>query len=298
MEEVLFSIIIPFHNRSKELERLLDSVPWKLNLEVIVVDDASADEEVQQVKSLQQRYLFELYHIEKHTAGAARNEGLRHAHGRWLVFADADDYFLPEADSLLMDHADDAHDVVYFKVKSTWSENGKPAYRDVPIERLFAICERENSMKALRALHTNPWGKMIRRHLVEEKNIRFEEIASANDAMFSVRCGVEAHWVTRDNRALYCITVSEQSLTSNMTAAHFESNGQARLRVNAYLREHRLEKYQLPVLGYMLMSWSYGPKYGFRVMKDCYANGNNPWVDWWRLLMPKRALHSLKSRPK
>ncbi len=94
-----FSIIIPHHDSARLLSKLLRSIPWPLAPEVIVVDDASCEEERREVKRLQSEYAFIYNEIERHTAGAARNVGLQLAHGEWLLFADADDYFLPEAES-------------------------------------------------------------------------------------------------------------------------------------------------------------------------------------------------------
>lgn len=298
MKGPLFSIIVPHHNTPVLLQRLLESLPWSVNPEVIVVDDASTAENLEAVQKLKKYFPFSFYHIQRHTAGAARNEGLRHASGEWLVFADADDYFLPAAAQLLSDHVGDNKEVVYFRVQSVYSQSGQPAYRDKQINRLFKRCEEENSLNALRALHTNPWGKMIRRSLVESNQIQFEEIPSANDALFSVRCGVEAKHVSTDDRMLYCITVSDESLTSNMTVDRFESNGQARLRVNAYLREHGLAQYQLSVLSYMLLSWKYGFQTGMRAVRLCFSQGNRPWVGASRLWNLSQIKRTFKSRPK
>ena len=293
-----FSIIIPHHNTPQLLLRLLRSIPWKLSPEVIVVDDASTEEARREVQRFREEYSFAYAQVDKHTAGAARNVGLQQAHGEWLLFADADDYFLPSAESLLVKHQEDSVDVVYFGVTSTYLASGKPAYRDRQVKHLIERCKSEQSLQALRALHTNPWGKMIRRSLVEEHQITFEEIPSANDAMFSVRVGVEATAVALDEEPLYCIVVNDKSMTSNVDQARFDSNGQARLRVNAYLRRHQLGAYQLSVLAYLLGSWKYGWRYGWQVWRRCCADGNNPWVGFCRVFLPTNFYHSLKSRPK
>ena len=298
MNEPQFSIIIPHHDAPIQLQRLLESVPWMLQPEVIVVDDVSTDENRQAAKACAEASGAQWYEVCRHTAGAARNEGLRHALGQWLVFADADDYFTPQARTLLQEMAGADADIIYFNVISAWSDSGRPAYRDRQVKRLIERCHREHSLMPLAALHTNPWGKMIRRSLVEEEGIRFEEIAAANDAMFSVKTGIKARKRLLRDEAVYCITVDNRSMTSNMTAERFECHGQARLRVNAYLRQQGWGKYQLSVLSYLLPAWRYGWCYGWRVLKACCADGNRPWVGLSRLLNPVDIIHSLKSRPK
>lgn len=46
------SIIIPHHNDSSRLKRLLDSIPIRDNIEVIIIDDHSESEELKNVKEL------------------------------------------------------------------------------------------------------------------------------------------------------------------------------------------------------------------------------------------------------
>ncbi|MBE6332281.1 MAG: glycosyltransferase family 2 protein [Bacteroidales bacterium] len=293
-----FSIIIPHHETPRLLSRLLASVPWSLQPEVIVVDDASGVEALAEVEKLRDEFDFQLYCIDRHTAGAARNEGLRHACGRWLIFADADDYFTSDAARLWQKHVSDTADVVFFDVTSAYSDSGRRAYRDRQVKRLIRRSLRERSLWPLCALHTNPWGKMVRRALVADRRIWFEEIPSANDAMFSVQVGVEAARVLLDESEMYCVTVSDGSLTSNIGRERFESNGEARLRVNAYLRDAGLGRYQLSVLNYLLGAWRYGFGYGCRVLRRCMANGNRPWVGFWHVFNPVNFYHSLKSVPK
>ncbi len=64
------------------------------NLEVIVVDDGSADRTLDVLRALDDPRLFVL---EQRNGGAsaARNLGLRHARGEYVAFLDADDRWLP-----------------------------------------------------------------------------------------------------------------------------------------------------------------------------------------------------------
>ena len=107
----MYSIIIPHKNTASLLERLLDSIPWGLSPQVIVVDNNSNGEELQQVEMLRQRFDFLLCHSTGCGAGDARNIGLQHATGRWVLFADSDDFFTPSAADLISTHADDAAEV-------------------------------------------------------------------------------------------------------------------------------------------------------------------------------------------
>lgn len=47
-------------------------------------------------------------------AGTCRNIGIDSSDGKWLIFADADDYFMPELYTNLKEYVDKLYDIVYF----------------------------------------------------------------------------------------------------------------------------------------------------------------------------------------
>ena len=95
-EAPAFSIIIPHYNTSGLLQRLLDTIPTRDDTEIIVVDDASRQDELKTVRQCcgnRTRQARLLCRDTNGGGGAARNDAMRAARGRWLMFADADDYF-------------------------------------------------------------------------------------------------------------------------------------------------------------------------------------------------------------
>ena len=95
----LLSVVIPFYNLGKYLEKTLESVfqsDYKF-LEVIVVDDGSDDElSVEVLRKLKLQYNFKLHSQENKGLSAARNIGARLASGSYLAFVDADDKVHPQ----------------------------------------------------------------------------------------------------------------------------------------------------------------------------------------------------------
>jgi len=95
----LVSVIIPTHNRSKDLARALTSLKKQTykNLEVIVIDDASADDTESVVRSFEAD--LKLIYIKNTTnqlAARSRNIGLKEASGEYIALLDDDDEFLEE----------------------------------------------------------------------------------------------------------------------------------------------------------------------------------------------------------
>ena len=93
----LLSVVIPTRNRA---QLLCEAVESALNqrhgqVEVIVVDDASSDNTADVIAArFGSRFQF-VRHEERRGAGAARNTGIRIAHGHLVSFLDDDDLWLP-----------------------------------------------------------------------------------------------------------------------------------------------------------------------------------------------------------
>lgn len=93
------SVVVPCKDALPWLEQLIASIlSQKVNLEVIVVDDMSTDGSFEYIQNLsKESSRIRQIRGEGRGPGAARNLGVKHARGRYLVFADADDLVLPHA---------------------------------------------------------------------------------------------------------------------------------------------------------------------------------------------------------
>jgi glycosyltransferase involved in cell wall biosynthesis len=92
----LISVIIPCYNHAHYLEDAIGSVLEQHygHYEIIVVDDGSADNTAEVAGRFP-----EVKYVRQPNAGlsAARNTGIRHSEGDFLVFLDADDWLMPNA---------------------------------------------------------------------------------------------------------------------------------------------------------------------------------------------------------
>jgi glycosyltransferase involved in cell wall biosynthesis len=96
VEAALVSVVIPCYNQAHFLAEAIESVLAQSypRVEIVVVDDGSPDN----TREVAARYP-EVRYVRQENQGlaAARNTGLRHSRGEYLVFLDADDRLLPEA---------------------------------------------------------------------------------------------------------------------------------------------------------------------------------------------------------
>lgn len=89
------SIIMPVYNRSKVIERAINSVLGQsyTNFELIIVDDCSTDNTFEIISQISDSRV-KVFRLDKNSgAAAARNYGIRQSSGRYISFLDSDDYF-------------------------------------------------------------------------------------------------------------------------------------------------------------------------------------------------------------
>ena len=103
----MISVIIPLYNKESTICRAIMSViNQTMNCwELIIVDDGSTDNSSQLVKSFLYDSRISYYFKNNSGVSCARNEGIKLSKGEWIIFLDADDYFLPDALQILFSNA-------------------------------------------------------------------------------------------------------------------------------------------------------------------------------------------------
>ncbi len=99
------------------LQRCLDSIPERDDIQTIIVDDNSSPDIVDfdQFPGCHRKNTEVYLTKEGRGAGYARNVGLKHAEGKWLIFSDADDFFADEFSSIL-DEMIEAEEDLFFSI--------------------------------------------------------------------------------------------------------------------------------------------------------------------------------------
>lgn len=218
--EFNYSIIIPHHNIPDLLRRCLDSIPTRDDLEVIVVDDASKEQYkplLRDVCAAHSHKHLQLVELAKNGGGGrARNEGLSVAKGKFVLFADADDFFNYCINNILDEYIETDADIVFFKGSCVDSETyitgTRLNYINQKIERYLA--DPIKGETTLRYHFQIPVCKIIRHSVITEHNLSFDETSIRNDVTFSYRLGHAANRLKVDNRALYCATTREGSVST------------------------------------------------------------------------------------
>lgn len=299
MNEKKITIIIPHYNSPQLLRKTLKSIYSAENsfcslLQVIVVDDKSDEDSKKQLSEIASdaefsRVLFLDNTTDKKGAGVCRNIALKEAVGEWLLFADADDYFLPDYDKAVSDYLEDERELIIFKPTSVQLETGAPASRHRAYANLVDQYLEKGSEQAeyeLKYTFVTPWSKLIKRSVVKDNDIWFDEIAVANDVMFTTKCAYYSKGFGVDEREIYCVTRAAKTLTTKKDEAKFDLREEVLLRRFDFLKS-RLTKKQLSYvhLGRVALShilnaiiYGYGIKKAFSLL-GIYIRHHMPLFD-------------------
>jgi glycosyltransferase involved in cell wall biosynthesis len=104
----LFTIITPVYNRADCIIRCIESVTKQIfdSYEMIVVDDGSTDNTLQEIKSISSKSirLKLISYPENKGVNYARNRGIEKAQGKYIIFLDSDDILTNESLSTIESH--------------------------------------------------------------------------------------------------------------------------------------------------------------------------------------------------
>lgn len=225
MHEPIYSIIIPHRNIPRLLQRCINSIPSRKDVEVIVIDDcsdANYREDLVKIRDTHPNVRF-VMNSQCRGGGAARNLGLEHVTGKYVIFADADDYFNDCFDDILNDYKQADYDLIFFRGNSVDSETYLPANRASHLNKYVDayLSGEDKDGQMLRYLFGEPWARFVKRSVIKEHNVRFDETLIHNDTTFAYLVGYYGKSMCVDDRELYCVTVRRNSVsqTSNIDNA-------------------------------------------------------------------------------
>jgi len=250
------TVITPHFNNLKGLERMLSStVP--MGVKVVVVDDQSNSTVRAGLKRLVENYSHVqlLYNrTPQKGAGVARNIGLNVCNTKWVLFADADDWFLEDTGEILRGNLrkNENADVIYFSPVSAFDgalKMGQKSQRHEIYEKLVKNY-LDHGDEAIRYQYFSPCSKLLNVSFLKENNIQFDSCIAANDIMFSLKSGFLAKIVKAYDHNIYLITEGSHSLTKQKSKKVIKSRFLAAMRYNRYLKNTcKKECYQRELLG-------------------------------------------------
>lgn len=275
----MLSIVIPHYNSINTLRKLLDSIPVRDDIEIIVVDDKSnknITEFNQLVESEKYNHVkFLKNNTNKKGAGVCRNIGLRYVTKEWILFADADDFFMDGFVDKIKDYVDTDFDIVYFTPTSIDLITNEKSDRHVVYEKMINDYLQKKDRKSelkLRYEFPVPWSKLIKVQLIKENDIQFDEVIASNDVMFSAKIGYHAKKITASENVIYCVTKNKGSLTNTISEEVFDTRLQVRINYCKYLKNklNKDDQQHINLSGRAMLLYSITFKFGIKKVISTY----------------------------
>lgn len=239
-----FSIIIPHRNTPQLLDRCLNSIPNRDDIQIIVIDDNS-DKACLPLFAKDRKNLKYIFLEESHGAGYARNVGLKYSLATWVIFADADDFFTLGFNNILDRWKDSDADVIYFNANSVDTDYYVNSYRAYSLNRMISISlrNRELGENLLRYRFGEPWCKIIKRNILIDNHIKFDEVKVHNDTFFSLLVGFYGEKIEIEKHSGYCVTLRFNSLSRRSSVEKLKCRYLVFSRVNRFYKDNKIQFY-------------------------------------------------------
>jgi succinoglycan biosynthesis protein ExoO len=254
------SVIIPAYNTEAYVGQAIQSVldQTEQRFEVIVVDDGSTDQTVEQVKRFTDERIRLYVNDENRGANHARNRALDAASTEWVALLDSDDWYLPERLEKLLHAAERfdadmlADDVYKIPPGSALSAPARtPADQHRVAREAETYFSREmldslpKQLSAAELILGNLPGPnhkglgtvkpLFRRAFLSEKNLWYgEDVQCSQDTVFYTRCLMHGARFILIPEAYYTYRLNREGAISNGDPVEM---GKHRYEINSRLLE-------------------------------------------------------------
>ncbi|NFO13453.1 glycosyltransferase [Clostridium botulinum] len=237
------SVVIPIYNVERYLEKCLESVVSQNfdSYQVILVNDGSTDSSEKIAKKFVKKYKrFKIVNKTNAGLGAARNTGLQHCSGKYVVFIDSDDYI--EKDYLY---------TLYNSVKPNNSDMAICSFEKIfenknksIVNMLNIDCDKTYSgIDTLKLLFKSKiscyaWDKIYKRKLFNDNNIKYCEGRLYEDIFTTIKLISSCRRISFVNKPLYKYRIRNGNITSEKTLKAINDFNYAVQEVNIYLKKN------------------------------------------------------------
>lgn len=214
---ILLSIIVPVFRVEKYLDRCVMSLLHQdlsaEEYEIILVDDGSDDTCPQKCDDYAAQYK-QIHAIHQPNKGlsSARNTGIKAARGKYICFADSDDFVEPNTYSSLVRQAQKEQlDALVFRLQLVFNKKKQPI--DTFIGDVQPACTGEEFINRHLSVRCFSVVYLIRRELLIENNLFFKEGIFYEDVEWLPRFLYAAKRVMTSNTMVYNYVQYADSIT-------------------------------------------------------------------------------------
>lgn len=225
MDKPSISVIVPVFNAETHLENLLESLftQSESSIEIIAVNDGSTDSSAKILERLAKKDS-RLRVLNKANGGvsSARNFGLKHAIGKWIAFADSDDWMEPATLETWLNQAEQQN--LDFLVGNGFRFFDHP---NTETDSLDVLPGQHSDAKivsgeewVIQSIAKNEWPhyvwlQLINAELIRQNNLRFKEGMVHEDVLWTLNLALGAQRVGFNGKQFYGYRRNPLSIMSN-----------------------------------------------------------------------------------
>lgn len=197
MKQPLISVLLPVYNVERFLIQCLDSISEQTyqNIEVLLIIDGATDNSYELAKEYSLKdSRFTVYWQENAGSGPARNNGLSHAKGEYIIFIDPDDWIEPNyVETLYKEASEKGFElVVSSKTDKHFDENdnlkGEKIIEVIPVQYQDIHLTRIHYLDLLQThLLSAPTTKLYKMSVIKQNGIVFPDLRRSQDVVFNYR---------------------------------------------------------------------------------------------------------------
>ena len=197
MNHPLISVVLPTFNVAQYLQQCLESVAAQTyrNIEVIIIIDGATDGSYEIAQAFcEQDDRFAVYWQENSGSGPARNAGLAHCKGEFVMFVDPDDWLeLELVEKLYEAQQEGDYDLTAStRIHAACDIKGEVKkitfrhFKDEIIDGQEFV--RKSYMRMLRSAAVSaPTQKLYKTSIIRENNVEFPPLKRSQDIVFNYR---------------------------------------------------------------------------------------------------------------
>lgn len=224
---MLVSVIMPLYNVENYVHEAINSFLQQTmtDFEIICVDDGSTDSTPQIIEAYAaEDSRIKLIRQKNLGAGAARNNGMKYATGKYIYFFDGDDYCKPDLLERLVIKANrTGADIVvldYYRIDDCTKK--EQLYKGLDSKFLpqdkETFCYTDVPNNILSIINPTPWNKFYNREFVLSTSLSFMELSTTNDITFCALSAAMATKIAYVNQPLMYYRINRtDSITSKKT---------------------------------------------------------------------------------
>lgn len=231
-EKIVISIVVPVFNVEKELDRCISSLLNQTysQIEVILVDDGSWDNS----SSMCDKYAESddrviVIHKKNGGLSSARNEGLKQATGKYIMYVDSDDFIELDTCERFLEYADDDVDFVV-GVGRMIKDNDEILLRRSNIPDHKKIDSRKFAINSIKKAewHAAAWLNLYKREFLLCNNLFYKEGIIYEDTQMLPKLYLKARNIVYMDYAFYNYVIRDNSI---MTSDNIEKKERACIEI-------------------------------------------------------------------